>query len=102
MEKGEIETFWPYPEIVYPLNQVVFHSDNLHPPGRPKSDWLQETYLDACKQQAGPIAMFDPDSEAHLQVVKQQALQRLDPFPFQMMAHQALQPLQVKSYLISS
>ena len=70
-----------------PLNQVVFHSDNLRPRtvltrrvGRPKSDWLLETYADAYKQIAGPIAVFDPDNDAHLRVVKQQALQRLDPF----------------------
>ena len=42
-----------------------------------KSDWLLETYADAYKQIAGPIAMFDPGNDAHLQIVIQQALQRL-------------------------
>ena len=36
-------------------------------------------FLYGCAR-AGPVAMFDPDSDAHLQIVKQQALQRLDPF----------------------
>ena len=70
-----------------PLNQVVFHADNLRPRtvltrrvGRPKSDWLLETYADAYKQIAGPITMFDHNNDAHLQIVKQQALQRIDPF----------------------
>ena len=60
-----------------------------------KSDWLLETYADAYKQIAGPIAMFDPGNDAHLQIVKQQALQRLVPSQFQMMAHKGLQPRQV-------
>ena len=70
-----------------PLHQVVFHSDNLRPRtvltrrvGRPKSDWLLETYADAYKQIAGPITMFDHNNDAHLQIVQQQALQRIDPF----------------------
>ena len=66
---------------------MVFHSDNLRPRtvstrrvGRPKSDWLLETYADEYKQIAGPIAIFDPDHDAHFHIVKQQALQRVDAF----------------------
>ena len=92
-----------------PINQVVFDSGNLRPRivltrrvGRPISEWLLETYADAYRQIAGPIAVFDPGNDAHLQIVKQQALQRLDPFQVQMMAHQGFQPLLVIREVISS
>ena len=69
-----------------PLNQVVW-TDNLQRRkiltrriGRPKSDWLLETYADAYRQIEGPIAIFDPTNVAHFETVKRKAPQRLDPF----------------------
>ena len=50
--------------------------------GRPKFGRLLETSADSYKQIAGPVVVFDSDNDAHLQIVKQQALQRLDPFEF--------------------
>ena len=72
--------------------------------GRPKFGRLLETSADSYKQIAGPVVVFDSDNDAHLQIVKQQALKGwiLLSSGFRMMAHQGFQPLQVVREVISS
>ena len=69
-----------------PLNQV-FASDNLDPRtvlkrrvGRPRADWLIETYADAYKVMHGQHAVIDIENLNRLKTVKDQAIQRLNPF----------------------
>ena len=69
-----------------PLYQVTFAADGLHPretifrrPGRPKQDWLIETYRDAYKRMYENM-QFERENAAHLQEIKERATQRLLPF----------------------
>lgn len=55
-----------------PLNQVTFAADGLRPrsidkrrPGRPKLDWLVETYKDAFRHVYGSDLPFDPYNLEH-------------------------------------
>ena len=63
-----------------------FAADGLHPretifrrPGRPKQDWLIETYRDAYKRMYENM-QFERVNAAHLQEIKERATQRLLPF----------------------
>ena len=66
-----------------PLSQVTFASDPLHPrlvdtrrPGRPKADWVWESYNDAFMVINGQSALFNPNDIEHLRQVKTEALRR--------------------------
>ena len=70
-----------------PLNQVTFAADGLRPrsidkrrPGRPRLDWLTETYKDAFQHMYGHDQFFDPSDLEHMNRVKQWATQRIGPF----------------------
>ena len=66
---------------------MLFASDNVRPRtvlkrrvGRPRADWLTETYADAFKVMHGQHTAFVIENLNHLQTVKDQAIQRLNPF----------------------
>ena len=66
-----------------PLSQVTFASDPLHPrlvytrrPGRPKADWVWESYKNAFMLINGQGALFNPNDIEHLRQVKTEALRR--------------------------
>ena len=66
-----------------PLSQVTFASDALHPrlvytrrPGRPKADWVWESYKNAFMLINGQGALFNPNDIEHLRQVKTEALRR--------------------------
>ena len=66
-----------------PLSQVTFASDPLHPrlvytrrPGRPKADWVWESYKNAFMLIDGQGALFNPNDIEHLRQVKTEALRR--------------------------
>ena len=70
-----------------PLNQLIFAPGKLVPRpvikrrvGRPRSDWLTETYIDAYQFLYGSHAVFDIENNNHLQDVMNAAIQRLPPF----------------------
>ena len=70
-----------------PMNQVSFDVDNLRPRpvhcrriGRPKSDWIIESYRDAFESIHGPGIVFDATNREQLQQVKNQAILRQPPF----------------------
>ena len=66
-----------------PLSQVTFNSDALRPrsvytrrPGRPKADWVWESYKDAFLFLNGQGAIFNANDIEHLRQVKTEALRR--------------------------
>ena len=70
-----------------PLFQVTFSRDGLHPrehgprrQGRPRADWLTESFRDAYNLAIGNQAVFDPSNDDHLRFVKHLAEQRTYPF----------------------
>ena len=70
-----------------PLNQVTFAADGLRPhsidkrrPGRPRLDWLTETYKDAFRHMYGHDQLFGPSNLEHMIRIKQWATQRIGPF----------------------
>lgn len=70
-----------------PLNQVTFAADGLRPrsidkrrPGRPRLDWLTETYKDAFHHMYGHDQLFDPSNLEHMIRIKQWAAQRIGHF----------------------
>ena len=70
-----------------PLHQVTFAADGLLPrelgkkrPGRPKSDWLLESFKDAFKSIMGSDAEFDKNNMDHFRMVKDWAFHRAGPF----------------------
>ena len=70
-----------------PLFQVTFSRDGLHPrehgprrQGRPRADWLIESFRDAYNLVIGNQSVFDPSNVDHLRFVKHLAEQRTYPF----------------------
>ena len=70
-----------------PMSQVSFHVDNLRPrpvrsrrSGRPKLDWITESYRDAFEIMHGPGVVFDAFNIEHLRQVKDHAILRQPPF----------------------
>ena len=70
-----------------PMNQVCLDVDNLRPrqvhgrrSGRPRMDWVVESYKDAFEAIHGAGADFDVHNTEHLRQVKAQALSRSPPF----------------------
>lgn len=70
-----------------PLHQVTFSYDNVSSrtppllrPGRPRADWLCETYKDACQYLYGPLRVFDISDRQLLTDIKQAARDRTGPF----------------------
>ena len=66
-----------------PLSQVTFAADGIRPrhvvsrrPGRPKLDWVIESYRDAFRFLNGQGAQFDPANINHLRQVKEHAILR--------------------------
>jgi hypothetical protein len=66
-----------------PLSQVTFAADGIHPrhvvyrrPGRPKLDWVIESYKDAFSFLNGQGVLFDPANINHLRQVKEHAILR--------------------------
>ena len=66
-----------------PLSQVTFAADGIRPrhvvyrrPGRPKLDWVIESYKDAFSFLNGQGVLFDPANINHLRQVKEHAILR--------------------------
>ena len=73
--------------IADPLAQVTFKADGVTPrtpaqkrPGRPRLDWVVETYKDAYRMIRGADHIFDVKNMQHLNEVKQAAINRQGPF----------------------
>lgn len=70
-----------------PMKQVSLAADGLHPravcqrrSGRPRADWITESYKDAFTAMFPGGALFDVNDINHLMQVKAQAQRRLPPF----------------------
>ena len=70
-----------------PMKQVSLAADGLHPravcqrrSGRPRADWITESYKDAFTAIFPGGALFDVNDINHLMQVKAQAQRRLPPF----------------------
>ena len=70
-----------------PLHQVTFAADGLLPkelgkkrPGRPKSDWILESYKDAFQSILGPDAEFDKSNMDCCRMTKDWAFHKAGPF----------------------
>jgi hypothetical protein len=82
-DSNSLVTFFVVSSRADPLSQVTFASDPLHPrlvytrrPGRPKADWVWESYKNAFMLINGQGALFNPNDIEHLRQVKTEALRR--------------------------
>ena len=73
--------------IADPLAQITVKADGVTPrapakkrPGRPRLDWIVETYKDAYGMIRGADHIFDVKNMQHLNEVKQAAINRQGPF----------------------